>query len=43
MNPVAIYHFFKKYFLFFICFVVYDQMAISRGGPSKDGKKNFGK
>merc|ERR1719418_59412 len=40
MNPVAIYHFFKKYFCFFICFVVYDQMAISReGGRRKVAKK----
>lgn len=42
MNPVAIYHFFKKYFLFFICFVVYDQMAISReGGRRKVAKKTL--
>jgi len=40
MNPVAIYHFFKKYF--FICFVVYDQMAISReGGRRKVAKKTL--
>jgi len=42
MNPVAIYHFFKKDFLFFICFVVYDQMAISReGGRRKVAKKTL--